>query len=160
MPTFLYLFTISLRFVSRPVHANIRHVNDIVPLRFEFVRGVSYTKEIRERANTLEKDVYTSVTLEHALKKIIANRSDITMASTHTLLSELKALGYPNTLTIGKWIVKEKAYYITGSKRSKTLTDPTVFFKNMQDSLVKARDSGLLDKLSTKYGLNLDDLSH
>ncbi|WP_171045282.1 substrate-binding periplasmic protein [Pseudoalteromonas rubra] len=154
------LYSVSLRFVSRPEHAHIQHVNDISPLRFEFVRGVSYTKEIRETANALERDVYTSVTLEHALKKIIANRSDITAASTHTLISELKALGYPDTLTIGAYIIQEKAYYIAVSKQSKVLPDPATFFEKMQASLNKARQEGVIGRLSAKYGLNLDNLSH
>lgn len=153
------LFTVSLRFISRPEHAKIRHVDDISPLRFEFVRGVSYTQEIREKANVLERDVYTSVTLEHALKKIMANRSDITAASTHTLISELKALGYPKVLTIGAYVVQEKAYYITVSKRSETITDPSVFFSKMQSSLNKARQTGVIDQLSAEYQLMLDDVT-
>ncbi|WP_218156530.1 substrate-binding periplasmic protein [Pseudoalteromonas denitrificans] len=148
------IFTIKIKFVSR-IDANfqINKISDISPLRFEFVRGISYTENILQHANASDKNIYTSVILKNALKKIINHRSDLTAASEHTLNDEILKLNAYKELKIHKFVVTAKAYYLTVSKKSTLLIKPLNFLNEIDKEIIKLKLNGTYQKLENKYHL-------
>jgi len=147
------LFSITMKLVTRHDTKEIDDISQLNWLKFEFVRGLSYTKEINSYANTLEKNVHTSVTLSNALKKIQARRSDVTAASQHTLRDEIKKINAQNTLRIGELKLKTKRYYITVSKRSLRIQQPMLFLKIVDEKLTELHNSNVLAALERKYNI-------
>jgi len=63
------IFSTKMKFVTRNSTKEVDDISQLNWLKFEFVRGVSYTKEINSNVNLSDQNGYTSVSLSNALKK-------------------------------------------------------------------------------------------
>jgi polar amino acid transport system substrate-binding protein len=132
-------------------------LTDLQPLIIGYLAGLTYTPELKIIIDDKVKleQVVTGYSLKAMFGQLLAEtpRFDIMADSKSTLFWEAKKLGVSDKVKVLDYNIKEKAYYITVSKRSRNIKNPQEFLAKMDVCISNIKHSIEYRKKLMRYGL-------
>ncbi|WP_303452827.1 ABC transporter substrate-binding protein [Colwellia sp. 1_MG-2023] len=142
---------------NRQDNVKINNLDDIKQYQIGHLAGLAHTQDLMKIIE--EKKQLDQVTIGYSidamLKQLIASpqRFQILPNSIETLSWRAKQLHIENNIRIHNFILKQKAYYVTVSKASEKITEPSIFLNKMDSCIKTLKASGNYLKIIEKYGL-------
>ena len=136
----------------------IDKLSDLTPYVMGHLAGLSYTPELEKIIKDKEKngEVVTGYTIEAMFSQLLAKtpRFEIMADSKKTFYWQAKKLGVVDKIKVLDYNIKNKAYYITVSKRSKNIKKPKEFLTKLDVCLSDIKRNGEFKAILARYGIN------
>jgi polar amino acid transport system substrate-binding protein len=134
----------------------IATLNDLSPYVMGHLAGLSYTPKLKKIIQDKDErgEVVTGYSLEAMFAQLLAEipRFDIMADSKKTFYWQAKKLGVTDKIKVLDYSIKNKAYYITVSKRSKNIKKPQEFLTKIDNCLRDMKRSGEFKTILARYG--------
>lgn len=135
----------------------INSLNDIKGYQLGHLAGLVHTEELMNiiEEKTALNQVTVGYNIDSMLKQMLAKpqRFQVIPNSIETLLWRSKQLNIENNIKVHKFILKQKAYFVTVSKASNHIKNPKAFLAGIDTCIKNLKASGEYNKISQKYGL-------
>jgi len=147
-------------FVRKDSAIEIDRISDFDGLRLGHLNGLRYSREYfdyiqqRQAAKTLDVTVDSKANI----KKLVNGRIDIfvnTLASTNYHAHEM---GLREKIRNLDYSVRSGEYFITLSKKAKTITDKNAFLATFDECVRQLKAGPRYGEIAARYGLNLADI--
>jgi polar amino acid transport system substrate-binding protein len=142
----------------------INDLTDLDPLIIGNLAGLTYTPELKKIIDNKIKreEVVTGYSLKAMFAQLLAEtpRFDIMADSKSTFFWEAKKLGVSDRVKVLDYNIKNKAYYITVSKRSKNIKNPQEFLTKMDVCVSDMKKSAEYQERMIRYGFLTPRNSH
>lgn len=152
------LFTSEYGFMVRAdSEINIEKLTDLKPYVIGHLAGLTYTPELKKIID--DKAEIEQLVTGHSLKamfdQLLADtpRFELMADSKSTFFWEAKKLGVTEKIKVLDFNIKNKAYYITVSKRSKNIKNPKEFLDKIDICLRDIKNNGVYKAILAKYGI-------
>ena len=152
------LFISSYGFAVRADSAiEIDELSDLTQYRFGHLAGLAHTPHLSELITTMraEQRVVNGYSLKALFGQLLAkpNRIDILANSKETILWRAKELGLDNKIKVLDYVVTQKPYFITLSKKSSRVKSPYEFLTKMDNCLKDIKQNNIYNEFLNTYGL-------
>jgi ABC-type amino acid transport substrate-binding protein len=143
--------------VRRNSDIKIDKLADLEPYVIGHLAGLSYTPELKKIINNKDEigEVVTGYSLKAMFSQLLAKtpRFEIMADSKITFHWQAKKLGVADKIKVLDYNIKNKAYYITVSKRSKNIKNPKDFLNKIDICLRDIKQSGEFKAILAHYGI-------
>ena len=137
----------------------ITDLSDLSPYRFGHLAGLAHTPALSEIVELKRQQnlVVNGYSVKALFGQLLAkpSRIDILANSKETLLWQIKALGLQDKIKILDYTVSQKNYFLTLSKQSNNISNPTAFLDQMDTCFKAIKQNGKYKKFLAYYGLNV-----
>lgn len=151
------LFTSEYGFATRKdSDIQVNSLEDLEPLRIGRMPGLTHTLAVMAIID--EKRDYNMVAEGHSVEALFFQmlsdnpRFDIMPNSKATFFWQAKQLGIADKIHVLDYVLAEKNYYLSVSKKSTNIDNPLMFLKEMDDCVTEIKQDGRYQLLSAKYG--------
>ncbi len=143
--------------VRKNSEIKIDKLTDVKPYVIGHLAGLSYTPELEQIIKDKDRigEVVTGYSLKAMFSQLLAKtpRFEIMADSKKTFYWQAKKLGVTDKIKVLDYSIKNKAYYITVSKRSKNIKNPKEFLTKMDACLREVKRSGEFKTILARYGV-------
>lgn len=134
----------------------IESLEDLNPLTVGHMPGLSHTPALMKIID--EKRQFNMVAEGHSVEALFSQmlsqnpRFDIMPNSKSTFFWKAKELGISDKIEVLDFVLANKEYYVTVSKKTRNLDQPELFLQNMDDCLIRIKENGVYQKILERYG--------
>jgi polar amino acid transport system substrate-binding protein len=136
----------------------IDNLVDLEPYVMGHLAGLSYTPELKKIIDDKAEigEVVIGYSLQSMFSQLLTTpqRFEIMADSKNTFYWQAKNLGVADKIKVLDYNIKNKAYYITVSKRSKNIKNPKGFLDEVDDCLRDIKTSGVFKTILARYGVH------
>lgn len=137
---------------------DISSLSDLKPYVIGHLAGLSYTPALMKIIEDKEKSGHavTGYSLKAMFAQLVADlpRFAIMSNSKITLQWQAKKQGLTEKVKVLDYKIKNKAYYLTVSKRSKNIDNPKLFLNKVDKCLREIKKTGEYQSILARYGIN------
>lgn len=137
----------------------INKLSDINNYTFGHLAGLAHTKELNQliEQKKAKDEVIVGYDIDAMFGQLLAipQRFQIMANSKETFLWRARQLKVEEKIKVHDITIKQKPYFVTVSKYSKTIKDPATFLANFDSCILNLHSSGEYQKLQKSYGLKL-----
>jgi len=135
----------------------INNLKDLTPYVIGHLAGLTYTPELKSIIDNKIKidEAITGYSLQAMFSQLLADipRFQIMANSKISLYWQAKKQGVANKVKVLDYNIKNKAYYLTVSKRSKNINNPKEFLAKVDLCLREIKQNGEYKSIFSKYGI-------
>lgn len=141
---------------------DIQSLDDIKKYTLGHLAGLAHTPEIlkiiENKKQTNEVSIGYDIDSMYGQMLTKAQRFQVMINSKETLIWRAKQLNVLEQIKVHDYVVKEKPYFVTVSKKSKHIQDGRKFLDKIDKCIIELKESGKYQELAAPYGLY--QLSH